>query len=90
MLKEKNHRLRLNIRRLHSGKCQIKFYATIRQKKEIYGYVLAEAEDTLKQVVMKIRDHLELLEKVDSYQHFNLFRIGRVSKRDDNILIFKK
>ena len=45
------YKLRLSSKKLDSGKCQVKFFATVRGNKDLYGYVLVEADQTLKEVV---------------------------------------
>lgn len=39
----RDYRLRLSAKRLKSGKCQVKFYATLLHGKQLYGYLLVDA-----------------------------------------------
>ena len=87
--KEGDIGLKLSSKKLSSGKCQVKFYITIRRKKQLYGYVLAEARTTLKEVVENIERRLTRMQKDDSCHHWNLYRIGKQKPQDLNIYIFE-
>jgi len=86
---DKDYKLKLSSKKLRSGKCQVKFTAMIRTNKNMYGYVLADAQETLKEVVDKIRERLDLVKNRDSFHHINLYRIGKRRSEDANILIFE-
>lgn len=81
------YRLRLIPKKLSSGKCQVKFYARMPERKEMYGYVLTNADDTLKGVVAEIITRLKIIRRTSDYKHINLFSIGK-SNTLDNIIIF--
>ena len=70
---ENNYRIRLFSTRLKSGRCQVKFYANVKAK-QVYGYVLVNAEETLKSVVQKIKSRLDLMVLTDIH-HIHLFSI---------------
>lgn len=84
-----DYSLKLSSKKLKSGKCQVKFYATVRTNKNMYGYVLAEAEETLREVVGKIKLRLDQVKNRDSFHHINLYTIGKRQPNDTNILIFE-
>ncbi|MGB3465018.1 MAG: hypothetical protein WBA74_07105 [Cyclobacteriaceae bacterium] len=86
---DRDYRLKLSSKKLKSGKCQVKFYATVRADKNMYGYVLAEAEETLRDVVGKIKIRLDQVKNRDSFHHINLYTIGKRQPGDTNILIFE-
>ncbi len=83
-----DYRLRLSSKKLKSGKCQVKFYATVEARKNLYGYVLVESNDKLKDVVGKIKTRLDLVKRRDSLHHINLYSIGKNQANEANILIF--
>ncbi|MEQ9468151.1 MAG: hypothetical protein RLN88_12110 [Ekhidna sp.] len=66
-------KLRISSKKLNSGRYQVKFFATVRQDKQLYGYVLVEAEETLKSVISRIRKRLKLLDRDAEYAHLHLF-----------------
>ncbi len=86
---DKNYRLKLSSKKLKSGKCQVKFHAMVRTNKSMYGYVLADSQETLKEVVHKIKNRLDLVKNRDSFHHINLYTIGKRRPEDMNILIFE-
>ncbi|GAB4247340.1 MAG: hypothetical protein Tsb0034_26510 [Ekhidna sp.] len=82
------YKLRITSKRLSSGRYQVKFYATVHQKKEIYGYLLVESNETLKTVIAKIRSRLKRIESASEFAHFQLYHVGQ--KIDEsNFLIFQ-
>lgn len=82
------YKIRLTSKKLHSGRCQVKFYAQVSDHKQLYGYVLVNATETLRQVVEKIRQRLDKLNTHDSFHHINLYTIGKRNADDLNFIIF--
>lgn len=82
------YNLKLTSKKLKSGKCQIKFFATIRQEKDMYGYVLVDAEKTLKEVVNGIEHKLSTISQTRDFQNLHLYSIGKEGKDDLNFIIF--
>ena len=63
LILDDDYKLRITSKRLQSGRYQVKFYATIPDtKKELYGYLLVSADETLKHVIQKIRTRLKTLD----------------------------
>lgn len=83
-----DYRLKLTSKKLRSGKCQVKFYASLERKKKLYGYVLADAGETVKDVVEKIITRLDQVKSRDSFHHINLYSIGKRNQSDTNFLVF--
>ena len=69
--------LMLNSKKLKSGKCQIKFQASVRPKKSLYGYVLADSGETLSTVIDKIMKRLDLVKNRENFHHINLYSISQ-------------
>ena len=83
------YKLKITSKKLTSGRFQVKFFATIKNDKQLYGYLLVEASETLKSVINKIRKRLKLLDQTHEYSHFHLFHIGKTSQEEPNFLIFE-
>jgi hypothetical protein len=83
-----NYHLKINSKKLKSGKCQVKFSATVKLKQNMYGYVLADSGEKLNTVVEKIILKLDQVRNRDNYHHINLYRIGQSNQVDTNFMIF--
>ncbi len=83
------YKLKITSKKLTSGRFQVKFFATIKEDKELYGYLLVEASETLKSVINKIRKRLKILDRTHEYQHFHLYDIGKKTQDEPNFLIFE-
>ena len=70
-------KLKLETKKLLSGKYQVKFYILDGSDTDQYGYVLAEPDTTLKEVVHKIQDGLVLK---NEYNYLNLVERQRSSE----------
>ncbi len=82
------YKLRITSKKLNSGRYQVKFFATIRNKKQLYGYVLVEANETLKSVISRIKKPLKELDYGYESNHFHLYNLGQGSQ-PSNLLIFE-
>lgn len=85
---ERLGQLRIESKKLSSGKCQIKFYLLREHKPELYGYTLAESKETVREVVLRIRKRLLRMRGADGYFHRHLFELGRSKQSAKDILIF--
>ena len=82
-----DYKLKLKSKRLKSGKCQIQFFVTSNDVQTCYGYLLAEAGTTLKEVVGKIEKEVRTKEFTGS-SNDHLFNLANRKTRDQSILIF--
>ena len=82
------YKLRITSKKLSSGRYQAKFFATIRQSKQLYGYVLVEADETLRSVIHRIRKRLNELDRSMESRHLHLFSVGQESQ-PTNLMIFE-
>ncbi|MEQ8713558.1 MAG: hypothetical protein RIC80_11115 [Cyclobacteriaceae bacterium] len=82
------YNLKLSSKRLKSGKCQVKFSALLNRRKQLYGYMLVNADDTLKEVVTSIKSRLDLVKDRDTIHHINLYSVGKRSSLTDNFIVF--
>ncbi|MGL1887227.1 MAG: hypothetical protein OCD76_12005 [Reichenbachiella sp.] len=85
---EGEYNLKLTSKKLKSGKCQVKFHASIEKKRKMYGYVLAESGETVKSVVEKIHTRLDQMKYRGNVHHINLHSIGRHYNNDTGIVMF--
>ncbi|MDH3711433.1 MAG: hypothetical protein OER04_16180 [Cyclobacteriaceae bacterium] len=87
------YKLRLISKKLQSGKFQVKFYASDASKtprdQELYGYVLVDAKDTLKQVVNAIKMRLHLMDEANDYYHNHLYAVRKEPPPNSEFMIFK-
>lgn len=83
-----DYALKLHSKKLKSGKCQVKFYATIWEKKNMYGYVLVDADQTLRDVVFTIKEKLRTIRHTREFHHLHLYSIGKMGRDDTNFIIF--
>ena len=82
------YKLSLSSKRLESGKCQVKFTVTDHEAEVLYGYVLSEAGETLRDVVNKIEQGVKLSHKSDRLYHSHLYNLHSKQLPSD-IIIFK-
>ena len=75
------NKLRLETKKLNSGRYQVKFYVVNGGPAYKYGYMLAEADMTLKEVVLKIHDGLC---QNNDYGYLNMIN----PQKKDQILFF--
>lgn len=83
-----DYHLKLTSKKLRSGKCQVKFFASVKERKDMYGYVLVDSEKTLKDVVVTIKDKLRTIRQTREFHHLHLYSIGKVGDDDMNFIIF--
>lgn len=83
-----DYSLKLTSKKLQSGKCQVKFYANVHDRKDMYGYVLVDSNKTLKDVVIKIKEKLRTIRQTREFHHLHLYSIGKMGKDDLNFIIF--
>lgn len=82
------YKLRITSKKLNSGRYQVKFYATVQRNKQLYGYVLVEADETLKSVISRIKRRLKDIDYSAEYRNFHLFNVGQDSQ-PSNVMIFQ-
>ena len=83
-------KLKLQSKKLQSGKVQVKFSASSSGRKSCYGYVLTDAESTLKEVVNWIQWKLELLENADQYYHEHLYSLNKSKFDGSKFMVFRE
>lgn len=84
-----NPKLKLQSKKLKSGKVQVKFTIKSSEKREHYGYVLTDADTTLKEVVNSIHLKLHMLEDADQYFHQRLYALNKPQIDNSQFLVFQ-
>ncbi len=83
-------KLKLQSKKLKSGKVQVKFTIAAAGPDDCYGYVLTDAETTLKEVVKTIQLELSLLKSADQYYHQHLYAINKPKLDEPHLMLFWK
>lgn len=84
-----NPKLKLQSKKLKSGKVQVKFSVSSPTIDNCYGYILADAETTLKEVVKSIQSELSLLRDADQYYHQHLYALNKPKFDLSRLMIFR-
>lgn len=82
------YKLKIDSKKLNSGKYQVRFQTQIDKGREKYGYILANEGSTLKEVVEQIRNELQKMTRSDLYFHAHLYSLGK-AKQPSNVFIFE-
>ncbi len=82
-------KLKLSSKKLKSGKFQVNF-STIGLSQECYGYMLAEAQTSVNEVIEKINRHVYAMQSSDRYYQRNLFSLSKKKVSSGSIMIFKR
>ena len=82
-------KLKIESRRLNSGRYQVNF-STETSPDVYYGYLLAEPNTSVTEIIEKISRHLLAFNNEERYFQRNLFSLGKRKINSGRILIFKK
>lgn len=83
-------KLKLQSKKLQSGKVQVKFSTSSPGKQNCYGYVLTDAASTLKEVVSWIQWKLQSMEDVDQYYHQHLYSLNKSKFDGSGFMVFRE
>ena len=81
--------LKIEKKKLKSGKCQVKFYTTGLLKEDFYGYALVEGDKALVEVVREIKARLSNVGNINNYYQQNLFSMKGAKPQLDDLVLFK-
>ena len=84
-----NQKLKLKSKKLSSGRFQINF-STEGVANGFYGYLLAEPNTSVTEVIEKIDRHIKAMASTERYFQRNLYSFGNRQANSGRILIFKK
>jgi hypothetical protein len=82
-------KLKLKSKKLESGRFQINF-STEGLADGFYGYLLAEPNTSVTEVISKIDRHIKAMANTERYFQRNLYSFGNRQNNSGRILIFKK
>ena len=82
--------IKIESKKLKSGKCQVKSFAYGLASEDCYGYILVNAEQTLREVVWEIKTKLVEIGDLERYYQRHLFSIKQNVELKDEFLLFKK
>lgn len=82
-----NCKFRLFVKKLSSGKFQVKFKVAEGEKKGVYGYVLVHSETTLKEVTKIIESRILWYRHSDNYYHQHLYSLGKLKQISKPLLV---
>lgn len=85
-----SYKLKIQSKRLNSGRFQVNFSTNGLTTGGYYGYLLAEPKTSVTDIVNKISRHLEAMNNSERYFHKNLFSLGNRKMNSGRILIFKR
>ena len=67
--------LKIESKKLKSGRCQVKFYTRGLCVDDYYGYMLVEAHKTLREVVKEIKERISKMGDIGTYYQRHLYSI---------------
>jgi hypothetical protein len=89
LILDDHYKLRITSKKLKSGNYQVKFFASVKKKKELYGYLLVGADETLKTVISKIRQRLGAIDFYDDQKYFDVYNRREKTVHEPNFMIFQ-
>ena len=81
--------IKIESKKLKSGKCQVKFFTNGLLEEDFYGYALVEEDKTLMEVVREIKVKLNNAGNMSNYYQQNLYSMKRDRPRVEDFVIFK-
>ena len=81
--------IKIESKRLKSGKCQVKFFTNGMLLEDFYGYALVEGDKPLIEVVREIKAKLTEVGSINNYYQQNLYSIKRNATPVEDFVIFK-
>ena len=81
--------IKIERKKLKSGKCQVKFFTDGLLAEDFYGYALVEGDKPLMEVVRDIKARLTKVGSINNYYQQNLYSIKRNRIPEEDLVIFK-
>ena len=81
--------LKIEHKRLPSGRIQVRFRTYERGEEDLYGYAIVHPEKCLKALVREIQRKIQHVHRVGDYYQRNLYAIRKREPVCDSFLIFR-
>ncbi len=81
--------IKIERKKLKSGKCQVKFFTDGLLAEDFYGYALVEGDKPLMEVVRDNKARLTEVGSINNYYQQNLYSIKRNRIPEEDLVIFK-
>ncbi len=81
--------IKIESKRLHSGRCQVKFRTYGMFREDYYGYTLVDGDKTLKEVIAELKAKLRKTGGPNNFYQRNLYSLQRNRNVDNDFVIFK-
>lgn len=81
--------IKIERKKLKSGKWQVKFFTDGLLAEDFYGYALVEGDKPLMEVVREIKARLTKVGSINNYYQQNLYSIKRNRIPGEDLVIFK-
>lgn len=84
-------RLKLERKKLKSGKCQVKFHWRTMEDEVLYGYLLQDECIPMRQLANEVRVRLEDVSSYDAYYHKPLYSMGNrnYERPEDKLYLYR-
>lgn len=83
-------KIKLSSKRLNSGRCQVYFHVRTKEgDSSWYGYALAEPQDTVSEVVSRIRNRFRAADDKISLHQKVLYHLNEQNGIADDLMIFR-
>ncbi len=89
LILDDHYKLRITSKKLKSGNYQVKFFASVKKQRELYGYLLVGADETLKNVIKKIRQRLHSIDLNEDGKYFDVYNLRNEAIHEPNFMIFQ-
>lgn len=76
--------MHISSKKLKSGNYQVKF-----DTGTLYGYLLAEPQNTVEEILAKIQRHLKAMENPERYLQKNLYSLSNKNLQRGRIVLFR-
>lgn len=81
--------IKIESKRLQSGRCQVKFRTCGMFGEDYYGYTLVDGEKTLREVIAELKAKLRKSGGPNNFYQRNLYSLQRNRTLENDLVIFK-
>ena len=81
--------IKIESKKLRSGRCQVKFQTSGMFQDDYYGYTLVDGDKTLREVIAEIKAKLRKTGGLNNFYQRNLYSLQRNRTMENDFVIFK-